>query len=142
KILPVFMERLHAEPFGQLQRVCRHIGYDALPIWREERAAQNVSRDRLRVSPLRDAIVYAPVIDALRRALIPKSVRARVKSLWQMRERPELSKRNVDRLKSLFDEDLATLGQWFGVGLTCDTFKEVTANQDLEWTSAVGSTSV
>ncbi len=126
RILPVFFDCVNRNSQAELERVCRHIGYTATPAWVEDLGERNVSKDRLRKSRLRDALVYAPGISFVRKHLVPQSMRDRVKGLWQMRERPALGEETERMLKARFDEDLATLGAWLGVPLTCDTFKDVT----------------
>ena len=132
-VLPVFFDRLRTEPQEELVRVCQFIGYPSSPEWDGDLGAQNVSRDRLRRSPVRDTIVYAPVISAVRKRLIPKCVRDQVKKLWQLRKRPALTPANVERLRAVFDEDLSKLGAWLGVELTTENFVHVTAENPLEW---------
>ncbi|MEP0844545.1 MAG: sulfotransferase domain-containing protein [Phycisphaerae bacterium] len=124
-ILPVFFERLVAEPQRELERVCRFIGYAGRPVWHHEEAAQNVSQERLRVSPLRDAIVWNPLVTWVRRRFIPQSWRDRVKRLWQMRKRPRLSPESLRLLQETFDQDLARLGELLGVSINCANFKAV-----------------
>ena len=81
----------------------------------------------------RDAIVEAPGLKELRRLLIPKSFRTWVRSLWTIKKKPELTPENIEKLKGIFDQDLAVLGSWLGVELTCDNFKETVKNQSLDW---------
>lgn len=121
-VLPIFFEQFCNAPEQELQRVCEFIGYPGVSQWQEiER--DNVSSKRMRKSPIRDMIVNAPGLSTIRKRLIPQSVRDRVKSLWQMQKRPELSAANEARLKKILDEDLKQLGQWLDLELTCDTFK-------------------
>jgi hypothetical protein len=122
----VFFERLTAQPQQTLERVCRFIGYDRGPVqWFDEASEQNVSSERMRQSPMRDAILSLPGVKTLRRTLIPRVWRDRVKRLWMMKQRPALSEASVARLRKVFDEDLATLGAWLGHdSLRCDNFKQ------------------
>jgi hypothetical protein len=134
QVLPVFFERLTAEPQETLARVCEFIGYAGQLRWIEEESEQNVSSERLRRSPLRDAIMNAPGIKALRRGLVPKAVRDRIKRLWTMKQRPELSTANIARLRDIFDEDLATLGEWLGLDdLRCETFTRIATATQPVW---------
>lgn len=131
-VLPIFFEQFCAAPEQELQRVCEFIGYPGVPQWQEiER--DNVSSQRMRKNALRDLIVNAPGLSTIRKRLIPQSVRDRVKSLWQMQKRPELSAANETRLKAIFDEDLQQLGQWLGLELTCDTFKSAAKVSPQGW---------
>ena len=124
-ILPAFFERLIAEPQVELERVCRFIGYQGTPRWREDDGESNVSAKRMRKSGLRDALVWNPVSTWIRRRMIPQGWRDRAKRLWQMRERPKLSEATLADLRATFDEDLRVLGGWLGVELNCANFKTV-----------------
>jgi hypothetical protein len=76
----------------------------------------------------------APGIKALRRGLVPKAVRDRIKRLWTMKQRPELSTANIARLRDIFDEDLATLGEWLGLDdLRCETFTRIATATQPVW---------
>lgn len=134
-VLPVFFERMLAEPQAELERVCAFLGYPHKPHWQEDLGAQNVSRKRMRKSAWRDAIVNQPILAALRRRLVPKQVRTWIWDQWTMKERPELSAENLTRLQQHFDADLALLGAELGTQLTCDSFKAVVKAQPLDWVS-------
>ena len=133
-ILPVFFERLVAQPTTELERVCRFLGYRGPVAWQQEKTQDNVSARRLKKSPLRDLIVNQPVLASIRRRFIPQGVRDRIKSLWQMKERPRLTVAETQRLTRIYDEDLARLGSWLGLDLRCDTFKEVAQATEAHWT--------
>ena len=134
RILPVFFERLTRHPQEELERVCRFLGYSGTPVWHESESKQNVSTERLRSSPLRDAIIEFPPLRFLRRVLVPQSLRNRIKRAWQMPQRPALSADTQEWLAGCFDEDLATLGNWLGARLDTANFKETVEGQVLEWT--------
>lgn len=125
-ILPVFFERLVAEPQAELERVCRFIGYEGAPRWQLDIEKSNVSSQRLRKSLLRDVLVGNLPATWVRRKFIPQRWRDRVKRLWQMSQRPEPSAALRRRLTDVFDDDLLDLGQWLGVELTCENFKATT----------------
>lgn len=137
KVLPVFFDRIRAYPQEELERVCQFLGYTGEPKFVEDLGRQNVSAERLRRSPLRDLLVYAPGVSWVRSNLVPQSIRDRVKGAWQMQKRPELSESKREELKLIFDEDLKRLGSWLGVELNCDNFKEVTARQSYDWGTEV-----
>lgn len=139
RILVVFFERLTAAPEEELARVGRFLGAREPLVWREEEAHANASRDRLRKSRVRDAIVWNPVSTWLRRHLLPQGVRDKVKGLWQMKERPELSPAAAERVVGRFDEDLAKLGKWLDVDLSCETFADVAKAGAPEWAREVRS---
>ena len=137
RILPVFFDRLKASPQQELNRVSKFIGYQGAPLWDYADEKRNVSAERMRVDPVRDAILNLPVLTDIRKRLIPQSLRDRVKGLWQMNKRPELSAEQEIKLKALFDRDLVQLGSWLGAELTCDNFKAVTRDQTLDWVEVV-----
>ena len=135
-ILPVFFERVRDHGPEELERVARFVGHAGPVTWSAEQTRKNVSSDRLRKSAWRDALVYAPGLSTLRRRLVPQSVRDRIKGLWQMRERPELSAASRARLARELDPDLARLGQQLGVQLSCESFARTVCERPLSWVDA------
>ncbi len=133
RILLVPFDGIRERPGEELKRVCRFVGYDGEVKWHTEEGARNVSSARLRKSAIRDAIVFNPVVSAVRRALVPQSVRDQVKSKWQMKDRPELCEETVKRLEARFDEDLEKLSKWLGRRICCGNFREATLGDPLEW---------
>ena len=134
KVLPVFFERLLKYPQSELERICKFIGYSQQPRWQELEAV-NVSGERMRKSSWRDFLVEAPLLKEIRKNFVPQAVRNSIKSLWMMKKKPQLEPQNIAYLKSIFDEDLLILGNWLGVKLTCDTYKEtIIENDALNWT--------
>lgn len=133
RVLPVFFERMIAHPQQELERVCRFIGYEGKPVWDDELNAQNVSTERMRQSGWRDFLVEAPGLKQLRRWFIPKSFRTWVRSLWMMKKKPELEPQQIEKLRAIFDEDLATLGSWLGISLSCENFKAVVKHEPRDW---------
>lgn len=73
-----------------LDRVAAFLGRPGAFVWREERARENVSAERIRKFPLYDLLVESAPASALRRALIPKSLREAVKARLRYRDRPAL----------------------------------------------------
>lgn len=133
RVLPVFFDRLRTHPQEELERVCTFIGYEGEPQWKQDMGAKNVSGDRMRKSKLRDLLVYAPGLSQLRQRL-PQGVRDRVKTLWTMKNRPELSQGQERRLEAVLNPDLAKLGACLGVPeLTCANFTAITRDRVLDW---------
>jgi hypothetical protein len=132
RVLPVFFDRLLAEPQAELERVCRFLGYAGVPQW-QHGVRDNDSAKRLRVSPVRDVIINQPVLAWVRRTLIPQGTRDLIKGAWQMRNKPALGSAERERLVAIFDEDLAQLGAMLGTPLSCANFKQKTAAAPLEW---------
>ena len=132
-VLPVFFERLLTESQSELERICSFIGYGDVPRWNFDLDAQNVSQERIRRSKWRDFLVEAPILKQLRRLFIPKSLRTWVRSLWTMKQKPQLTPEKLARLQEIFDQDLTILGSWLGTDLTCDTFKNIVKKDALTW---------
>ena len=133
-VLPVFFRRLVFHPQEELERICRFVGYAERPRWDLGLKPQNVGSERLRKSLLREVLVTAPVLTQIRRRIIPKPWTEPLKSFWAARtERPDLTPDLEARLRDLFDEDLARLGGWLGVGLDCEHFREAAAHGPHEW---------
>ncbi|MFI5316440.1 MAG: sulfotransferase family protein [Myxococcota bacterium] len=136
-ILPVFFERLIASPEEELARVCRFLGdpSDEPVRWRRDLEPQNVSSERLRASPLRDAVLRVPALRWLKDRL-PQSVRDRAKRLWRYEGRPELSAELRRRIEARLDPDLARLGEWVGAPLSCRGWAAQVLERPLEWQAA------
>lgn len=141
RILLVFFDALSAQPQVAIERVGRFIGMSATPQWRDDEGQQNVSRERLRKSAWRDALLNMPGATALRRRLVPRSWRDRLKRRWMMKDRPELSESRTRSLQAIFDDDLRTLGAWIGVELTCRSFHSVAREHTPSWADAAAETS-
>jgi hypothetical protein len=88
-----------------LKRIGAFLGAKGEVAWKRDLEAQNVSAERIRRFPGYSLIVDNPVATALRRALVPRSLRDRVKANLQMRARPELSADRLSRLKDIFERD-------------------------------------
>jgi hypothetical protein len=126
-ILPVFTARLSRRPQGELERIFRFLGAPGKPRWDHDLGPLNAGRDRLRPSPVREALVRVPVLTPIRQTLLPRSWTESIKGLWRARiEPPRLAPATLRRLRDVFDEDLARLGEWLGLPINCDTFAEAT----------------
>jgi hypothetical protein len=133
-IHPVFFDRLLDHPDDELGRIGLFLGVQEPLRWDHTLKPQNVGRERLRNSRLRNAVVQAPVLSALRQKLIPKAVIERVKSFWRVGIDPPRVPPDLEaRLRDLFDPDLARLGSWLGTPLDCDSFRSTTAAHPLGW---------
>lgn len=134
-ILPVFFDSIAQRPQHELERVCRFLGYEGQPTWVAEKGRQNVSRERTRRSWL-DVAASNRSLVWLVRHLVPTGVRAWVRSFRQMKVRPELTPEDRQRLEARFDEDLAELGEWLGMPLSCANFCELARETEPTWTAA------
>ena len=135
-VLPVFFERMVASPEEELSRVCRFLGDpSAEPVtWRAERARENVSSERLRASPLRDALLAVPAVRWLKDRL-PHAFRERVRRIWSYDGRPKIAPDTRKKLEERIDRDLAELGRWLGGPLSCRGWTEQVLERPLEWVS-------
>jgi hypothetical protein len=133
RVLPIFFDRLATYPQAELERVCRFIGYRGQPCWRTDLERQNVSSSRLRQTRALKLLMGFPGSRMLRRRFVPQSVRDTVKRRWSMSRRPDLSASVRWRLESIFDADLARLGEWLGIELNCANFTAVTRGTIPQW---------
>lgn len=111
-LLLTSLERLKSDPAAELNRIGAHIGAGPLD-WNDELKAQNVSADRIRRLPLHGLLVRNPIANALRRALVPKSIRTRIRTARSRGERPELDVSLRSELEEIFRPDYATLAALF-----------------------------
>ena len=91
---------------------------------------------------MRDAIVDFAPLRLIRRGLVPRGVRSRVKRIWQINQKPILSREALDRVSATFDKDLELLGTWLGADLNCVNFMELVQNAALKWSDRTPSPSV
>jgi Sulfotransferase family len=133
-VLPVFFERLVKHPQAELERICRFIGYEGQPLWDCTMKAQNVTSEQMRKSLLRETIVNLPVLINVRRRLVPRRWSDRLKTLWRVDYgRPRLRSKSEERLRAIFDDDLARLGNRLGIALDSEHFSETTLAGPYEW---------
>ena len=133
-VLPVFTGRLQDNLLRELQAVFDFLDIREKPVWRAD-IKSNVSAERLKVCAWRDAIIKNKIMTFVRRTFVPKKVRRKIRKLWTMKERPELSPETTQYVESLFDQDLKTLGNKLGLELSCNNFKETVVSQKtISWT--------
>jgi len=106
------LERLKAGPEAELARVGRFVGLGQTA-WQDERAAENVSAERVRRLPLHGLIVDSPAATALRRALVPKWVRTRIREARKMKGRPVIPEGRIRELHDIFAQDRERLARLF-----------------------------
>jgi hypothetical protein len=128
RVLPVFFERLTADPQPEFERVCRFVGHDGPAAWDRGSGARNVSAERMRRHPALDRLLAAGPLPALRRTLLPERVRERIKDRWRMRERPQLSESARSWCVARLDADIERLGVMLGLELSCACFKQAVTN--------------
>ncbi len=133
-VLPVFFGRLVLRPQEELERICRFVGNRDRAHWDTELRPQNVGRERLRKSALRDLLVQTPQLTAIRRRLAPKLLTEQVKAHWRIKGvRTELMPEVRQRLCDRFDPDLERLGSLLGVDLNCANFSTTTEATLYQW---------
>lgn len=112
-LLLTSLEALKADPQRELSRIGAHLGCPHPFVWNPDLGARNVSADRVRPLPFHGLLVRNPVARALRHALVPKSLRARVKATRKLKERPELPPDLRAELEQTFTPDYASLNRLF-----------------------------
>ncbi|MEL6359517.1 MAG: sulfotransferase [Pseudomonadota bacterium] len=133
RILPVFFERMTAEPQQELNRVAAFLTIPGPVEWREDIAQSNVSSERIRRFPLYSLLVENSFATALRRTIVPRGLRDKIKSGRQMRERPQLSHETTAQLSDIFNDDLRQLSKLLNKDLTCANFKDVARAAAINW---------
>jgi len=118
-VLLTSLERQKAEPEAELARIAAHIGLQG-PVSLPEVDAQNVSAERVKKLPLHGLLVDHPVSAALRRALVPKSLRTAIRNARKIKTRPELPDVARPSLEARFAEDRAVLARFFPDDPTLD----------------------
>jgi Sulfotransferase family len=144
-VLPVFFPRLVTHSQAELERIGWFLRHEGPLRWDEDLGPQNQGRKRLRPSPVREVLVQAPVLTTIRQRVVPRRLSESLKEFWRARvEPPRLTPVIEQRLREVFDADLAQLGSWLGVPLDCENFHVQTVGRAHEWTepqadgSAVG----
>ncbi|MEO3417082.1 sulfotransferase domain-containing protein [Roseovarius sp. CAU 1744] len=112
-VLVLNLETMKAQPQQVLEQVCGFLGYDQRPVWSDAHARVNVSADRIRKFPLHWLVFGNPVAAALRRTLVPQSIRDRLKKKRQMQDRPELPGAIRAELQTVFARDFEHLRALF-----------------------------
>jgi len=133
-VLPVFFPRLVRHSQEELERIGRFLGHEGTLVWDKVMKPQNAGKDRLRSSPIRDALVRAPLLAGLRQRIVPRQWSQSLKGLWRAEvDPPRLSAALAGYLREIFDADLAELGYWLGIQIDCDNFHDATIGQPHNW---------
>jgi hypothetical protein len=136
-ILPVFFSRLVNHSQAEFERIGRFLNLPGPLTWDASLKAQNAGLERLRPSPIRDVLVQAPVLTTLRKRIVPQQWSQSLKGLWRARiDRPVLTPAMTERLREVFDADLAQLGSWLGIQVNCGNFHKVTVARPYDWVEA------
>ena len=113
RILLLSQEELQRAPQETLDRVGRFLARDTPFIWQPDKAQVNASAQRIRRLPLHEILIDNPIATALRRRLVPQSLRDRIKNTRQMTARPEPSADLTRRLETVFTQDYSRLRKMF-----------------------------
>jgi hypothetical protein len=133
-MLPVFFSRLVNHSQQELERIGHFLGHGGPLVWDFGMKPQNAGRDRLRFSPIRDALVQAPVLSGLRQRIVPRQWSQSLKGLWRASvDPPRLPSDEAAYLREVFDADLAELGSWLGIAIDCENFHDRTIGQAHDW---------
>jgi len=134
RVLPVFFDRLVEQPQAEFGRIGRFLGRPGAWRWDPGMKPLNAGAERLRHSPLRHALVSAPLLTPIRQRLVPRALYAPLKAFWRNRiDTPEVGPALEARLRRVFDDDLARLGAWLGVRLNCANFRQVARARPYDW---------
>ena len=133
-VLPVFFERLVAFPAAELARVLGFLGAEAaLAATRgSELPARNRAGERLRPSPLREALLRLPGAGLVQRAL-PTAFRERLKDFWRPPRQLDVPSELREELSERIDADLARLGGLLGARLSVAEWRSRVLAAPLEW---------
>lgn len=107
------LERMTAAPQAVLTEIGQFLGLATDPVWQADLGRQNVSAERFRPLPMQRLLVDNPLARGLRRALVPKALRARIRQSRSLTVRPELSPALRERLHRVYEQDRDQLARLF-----------------------------
>ncbi len=137
RVLPVFFSRLVSQSQQELERIGRFLAIESPVTWDVTLRPQNTRRDRLRPSPIRQALVQSRVLGRLRQSVVPRRWSQSAKAFWRAQiNPPHVPPDLTARLREVFDADLSQLGSWLGVNLDCENFDAATKDRPHVWTSS------
>lgn len=113
RILLTCLEAFKADPVAEFARVAAFLDLPETAAWQPDLEAQNVSGERFRRLPFQSLLVDNPVARAVRYALVPKSVREKIRARRQISTRPEIPADVQQQMQARFLEDRAVLAQVF-----------------------------
>ena len=106
------LEQITMDPAGEFARITDFLGASG-SAWIEDLPAQNISAERVRRLPMQHILVDNAVATALRRALVPKSMRRWVRKQRSMTTRPEVPDDLRARMQHSFLQDREALAVHF-----------------------------
>jgi len=122
-VLPVFFDDLKKNKNRALNMVGEFIGCPEPLIWIDDLGMDNVSNQRIRRFYGYEVLVNWRPMAWVRKNVVPQSLRNRVKRQFTMQKRPQISDVQRERITEIFDKDLQIVGDWLGIELTCESFK-------------------
>ena len=112
-ILLTSLERQRQAADAELARIAAHLGFCGPVAWQHDLGIQNVSSQRIRKLPFHGLLIDNPFSTALRRALVPASLRRRIRESRQMDVRPALPETALNDIKNRFAADRELLSRYF-----------------------------
>lgn len=113
RIFLTSLEQFKADPDGEFARLARFLGLSETAAWVHDLPPQNVSAERSRPFPMQRLLIDNPVARTLRQALVPKTIRNRVRAARTMKARPEIPADVREQMKARFLEDRTQLANLF-----------------------------
>jgi hypothetical protein len=123
-VLPLFFDDLKKKKDRALNRVGTFIGCTQPLIWIDDLTQDNQSSQRIRRFYGYELLINSRPMAWLRKNLIPQALRNRIKKRLTMQQRPQISDVQREHITEIFDRDLKVVGDWLGIELTCDNFKQ------------------
>ena len=120
RIMLTSIEQITVDPDAAFAQISAFLELPADAAWQHDLPAQNVSAARMRRLPLQGLLIDNPVATALRRTLVPKSLRAWVRAQRTMTKRPDIPADLQTRLQAEFLADRAQLAEIFPGHLALD----------------------
>jgi hypothetical protein len=113
RILLTCLEAFQADPEAEFARVAAFLPLPDGAVWQHNLEAQNVSGQRFRRLPFQSVLVDNPLARTLRYALVPKSVREKIRTRRQIAKRPQIPADIEARMRARFLEDREALARVF-----------------------------
>ena len=93
--------------------------------WDFDEVPDNVSKNRIRRFSGYELTINSRPMEWLRRTFVPQGIRDRIKGRLTMRQRPEVSEVQLEKVTQVFDQDLKLLSDRCGYKLSCENFNQV-----------------
>jgi hypothetical protein len=107
------LEQLGRNPDDEIRAIGTFLGLSEPLVWDHHMPKQNVSAERIRRFPLHKLLIDNPVAAGLRRALVPQSLRQRVKDGRVKKDRPTVPDAVQLQMQKAFIEDRNALAALF-----------------------------